>query len=136
MISKFDLAKALRDKADLVATANSYKLVANGESFEPDVDKSHTVEIVLFGDDNSVGLPNASSDISFGIYQLSVHSPKSQTKWAGLEIADVWKAAFSKGLQLTFNSQLVVINTSSLSPMMQNGTHLIHHLSITFSVIN
>lgn len=136
MIKKFDLAKALRNQADIVATANSYVLVANGEGFEPDINNSHIEEIVLFGDDNSVGLSDLSSNIQFGIYQLSVHSPKHKTKWAGLKIIDVLQASFVKGLELTFDGQMVRIKTTSLAPMMQNDTHLIFHLSITFSIIN
>lgn len=136
MISKFDLAKALRDQATIVATANSYTLVGNGEGFEPDVNASHIEEIVLYNDDESIGLANNSSDIQLGVYQLSVHSPKTQTKWIGLQIIDVLSTHFVMGLKPSFNGQQVVIKKASLSPMMQNNTHIIHHLSITFSVIN
>jgi len=136
MINVFDLAKALRNEAKIVTDANSFTLVGNGEGFEPDVNQSHIEEIVLYGDDDSVGLGNDSSDIQIGIYQLSVHSPKNDTKWAGLKIVGVLKDHFVRGLKPIFNSQMVVIETSSLAPMMQNDTHIIHHLSIEFSVIN
>jgi hypothetical protein len=136
MINKFNLAKALRDQSDIVATANSYVLVGNGEGFESDVDASHIEEIVLYNDDDSVGLGNNSSDIQIGIYQLSVHSPKSEKKWAGLVIIGVLNDHFVRGLKPSFGGQEVIIETASLSPMMQNDTHLIHHLSVKFSVIN
>lgn len=136
MISKFDVAKALRDQAKIVTDANSLVLVGNGEGFEPDVEKSHIEEIVLYGNDFSVGLADESSDIQVGIYQLSVHSPKTEPKWVGLEIIDILQASFVKGLQLTFNGQMVRIKTSSLATMMQSETHFIYHLSIEFSVIN
>lgn len=136
MISTFDLAKALRDQAKIVTDANGLTLVGNGEGFAADVNESHIEEIVLYGDDNSVGLAAATSDIQFGIYQLSVHSPKNQTKWAGLKIIDILQAHFVRELKPSFNGQGAVINDSSLSPMDQNETHLIHHISITFSVIN
>ncbi len=136
MISKFDLSKALRNQAVIVAAANDYTLVANGEAFTPDVNSSHIVESVLYGDDNSIGLADNSSSISFGIYQLSVHSPKTQSKYVGLAIVDVLQTSFSKGLELTSNSQMVRIKTASLSPMMETDTHLIHHLSLDFTVIN
>jgi hypothetical protein len=134
-ISKFNLAKALRNEAKIVADANSITLVGNGEGFSPDVNESHIEEIVLYGDDDSVGLAAATSDIQFGIYQLSVHSPINQTKWAGLQIVDILQAHFVRELKPSFNGQEAVITDSSLAPMMKNETHLIHHLSIRFSVI-
>lgn len=136
MIDEFDLAKALRDQADIVAAANSYTLVGNGEGFEPDVNALYIEEIVLYGNNESIGLANNSSDIEIGIYQLSVHSPKTQPKWVGLQVVGVLKAHFVRGLKPSFNGQQAIIETSSLAPMMHNDTHLIHHLSITFSVIN
>jgi hypothetical protein len=136
MISKFDLAKALRNQAVIVTDANSLRLVGNGESFSPDVNESHVEEIVLYGDDNTVGVGNDSSDVQVGIYQLSAHTPIAQQKWAGLSIVDILAASFTKGLKLTFNSQLVIIMESSIAQMMTNDTHNIHHLSVRFSVIN
>ena len=135
MISKFDLAKALRNQAVIVTDANSLTLVGNGEGFSPDVNESHVEEIVLYGDDNPVGVGDDSSDIMIGIYQLSVHSPINQNKWAGLSIIGILESSFVRGLKLIFNSQLVVIKDSSLAPMMISDTHNIHHLSIRFSVI-
>lgn len=135
MISKFDLAKALRNQAKIVTDANSITLVGNGEGFSPDVNESHIEEIVLYGDDDSVGLGNASSDIQFGIYQLSLHTPINKTKWDALQVIDILQASFTKGLKLTFNSQLVIVKESSLAEMMTNNTHMIAHLSIRFSVI-
>lgn len=136
MISKFNLAKALRDEAKVVTDANNYVLVGNGEEFEPDVNESHIEEIVLYNDDETIGLANNSKDIQIGIYQLSVYSPKTKSKWTGLQIVDVLAAHFTRGLKPEFNGQQIVIETSSLSPMMQTETHLVHHLSIKFSVIN
>lgn len=136
MISKFNLAKALRNEAKIVADANSITLVGNGEGFSPDVNQTFIEEIVLFGDDNSVGLGDESSDVQFGIYQLSVHSPINQTKWAGLQIIDILSAHFVRGLKPIFGGQKAVVTTASVSPMMKSETHLIFHLSVTFSVIN
>lgn len=135
-ISKFNLAKALRNEAKIVTDANNLTLVGNGEGFSPDVNEPHVEEIVMFGDDNSVGLGDVSSDVQFGIYQLSVHSPISQTKWAGLQIIDILSAHFVRGLKPSFNGQQAVVTTASVAPMMKNSTHLIFHLSVTFSVIN
>lgn len=136
MINKFNLAKALRNEAKIVTDANSFKLVANGEGFTPDVNQTFIEEIVLFGDDNSVGLGDASSDVQFGIYQLSVHSPINKTKWDGLQIIDILSAHFVRGLKPSFGGQKAVITTASVAPMMKDDTHLIFHLSVTFSVIN
>lgn len=136
MIGKFNLAKAFRNEADIVADANSYTLVGNGQGFTPDVNESHIEEIVLFGDDESVGLGNNSSNVQFGIYQLSVHSPIHDKKWTGLQIIDVLSAHFKRGLEPAFGGQKAVVTIASVAPMMKNDTHLIFHLSITFSVIN
>ena len=135
-ISKFDLAKALRNQAKIVADANSITLVGNGEGFSPDVNLSHIEEIALFGDDNTLGHEDTSSDMQVGVYQLSVHTPKIQTKWEALRIIDILQASFVKGLELTFNGQLLRLRNGSISTMDQNETHLIFHLSIVFTVIN
>lgn len=135
-ISKFNLAKALRNEAKIVSDANSFTLVANGEGFTPDVNETFIEEIVLFGDDNSVGLGDVSSDVQFGIYQLSVNSPIGQTKWAGLQIIDILSAHFVRGLKPSFGGQQAVVTIASVAPMMKSDTHLIFHLSVTFSVIN
>lgn len=135
MISIFDIAKALRNQAVIVTDANSLKLVGNGESFSPDVNQSHVEEIVVFGDDNSVGLSNDSSDIQIGFYQLSVHTPIHENKWAGMVIIGILKSSFTKGLKLTFNSQLVIITNRSTSQIMPNDTHNVLHLTINYSVI-
>lgn len=134
-ISKFDLAKALRDKAKLVADANSYTLIGEGVSFSTDPNATFIQEFVLYGDDNPVGVSDTSSDIQIGIYQLNINVPKNQSKWVALEIIGVLDTAFPKGLELTFNSQMLRIKSSSLSPQLENDTHLIDILSITFSII-
>lgn len=135
MINKFDLAKALYDQAKIVSDANSYTLIANGQTFEPDVSDMHIEEATLFGEDiPKVG--NDSSQSQVGIYQLAIHTPKTQTKWVGLKIVDVLSAHFSRGLQATYNSQMAVIQNHSLASMQENSTHYIHHLSMKFTVIN
>jgi hypothetical protein len=136
MINEFNLAKALRDKAQEIATANSYTLVANGEGFAPEVGETYIEEIVLYGNNDTIGMPNDSSDIQIGIYQININTPINESKWAGLAIVNVINPEFPKGLKLTFGGQLVVIKTTTLEPMQKNDTHLIHILSISFSVIN
>lgn len=135
MISKFNIAKALIDQAQVVADANTYLLIPRGKQFTPEVNVMHVEEYVLYGDDNSVGLSDNSSDIQFGIYQLSIHTPKTETKWNGLSVVDIFQASFVKGLQLTSGGQMLRIKSSALGPMFQNDTHFIHILSITYSVI-
>ena len=50
-------------------------------------------------------------------------------------IQGIFDTAFPKGLELTFNSQMLRVKASSLSPQLENETHLIDILSVTFSVI-
>lgn len=138
MINNFNIAKALFDKAEQVSTSNSYLLIAQGEKHEPNPNETYIEEFPMFGDDNSVGLADASSDIQFGIYQINVNTPKAEKggKWSGLNIAGVYKSAFSKGLTLSFGGQNVRIKNVSVNPMNMNDTHFTHVLSITYSVIN
>jgi hypothetical protein len=136
MINKFNISKALRDNAKTIADANSVKLVSNGELYDPDINLGYVEEIALYGKDTSIGLADESSDIQFGIYQININTPKTKTKWSGLKLADIFNAGFSKGLELTYNGQMVRIKNTTFEPMMQNDTHLIHILSINFSVIN
>ncbi len=136
MISKFDLAKALHDKAKLISDVNNLKLVTNGEQYSGGVNEIFIQEFLLFGNDVSIGIADNSSDISVGIYQLNINTPKVKTKWSGLKFTDIFTNGFSKGLELTFNNQKVRIRTTSLETMMENETHFIQILSIRFSVIN
>jgi len=135
MINKFDIAKALRNEAKTVSDANSYTLVGEGESFSPDPNTTYIEEFVLYGDDNPIGVADNSSDIQIGIYQLNINVPKTQSKGAALVIIGVFETAFLKGLELTFNSQTVRMKAKSLAHLDENDTHLIHVLSVTFSVI-
>ncbi len=142
MINPSDLAKALINEAKIITDANSITLVTSdgktedGERFSPDVNDPYVQEFVLFGDDTSVGLANDSSDIQIGIYQLSIHSPKTKSKFIGLDIAVLLKNHFVRGLEPTFNGQKAVVIVSSLSGLMPTETFNVYHLSITFSVIN
>lgn len=144
MISNFKIAKALRDRAKVVADANSYPLVTNGQNYQNDADGLYIEESVLFGDDNSIGISDNSSNIQIGIYQLSVNIPKNKTKWTGLEVIDVLKASFTKGLELTHDGQTLRIKNLLVSPisrtaapasMFDSETHYVYNLSIEYSVI-
>ena len=134
-INKFDIAKALRNAAKTVSDANSYTLIGEGVIYSPDPNDTFVQEFVLYGDDNPLGVADNSSDIQIGIYQLNINVPKNQSKWVALEIIGVFDTAFPKGLELTFNSQMLRVKASSLSPQLENETHLIDILSVTFSVI-
>lgn len=136
MISEFSIAKALRDKADIVATAIPVTLTGADVGFKPKPDQTYVEERVGYGPTNSVGISDSSSDLQIGIYQLSTFTPKTEPKWNGLDITDKLALGFPKGTELIHNSQMVRIKESSLTPMMQNDTHLIHVLTVTYSVIN
>lgn len=138
MINKFNIAKALFDKAEQVSNDNSYLLIAEGQKHESEPNETYVEERVLYGGDNSVGLGDDSSDIQFGIYQINVNTPKAEKggKWAGLKIASVYQTEFIKGLTLSFDGQGLRIKSTSVAKMMQSKTHYIHILSIVYSVIN
>lgn len=138
MVNKFNIAKALFNEAEQVSTANSYLLIPQGEKHESNPNETYIEEFPLFGDDNSIGLSDNSSDIQLGIYQINVNTPKAQAggKWSGLNIAGVYQAAFSKGLELTFGGQMLRIKNTTVKPMDMDDTHFTHVLSIVYSVIN
>lgn len=138
MINKFNIAKALFDQAELVSTNNSYLLIAEGENHESQPNETFIKEKVVYGDDNSVGLSDVSSDIQLGIYQLNVYTPQAEIggKWSGLNIAGVYSSAFNKGLSLSFGGQNLRIKNASVMPMDKNETHYIHIISIVYSVVN
>ena len=136
MINKFDIAKALKDQASIIATANSYILISTSEPNPGDVNGAYIAEFTLFGDDNPLGIADTSSDMQLGIYQLSVHEPKTSSKWAALAKIGILQTGFARGLQMTYNSQMVRTKNSTISQLQQNNTHFIYHLSIGFSVIN
>ena len=137
MINKFNIAKALFNEAEQVSNDNSYLLIPEGEKHESEPNESYIEEMVLYGDDNSVGLSDNSSDIQFGIYQINVNTPRVEEggKWSGLKISGIYQAAFSKGLTLSFGGQNLRVKNSTLKPMDIKETHFTHVLSIVFSVI-
>ena len=138
MINKFNLAKALFDNVKAIADTNSFLLIANGDDYETNPNETFLQEIVLYGDDVSLGVSNNSSDIQLGIYQVNINTPKAQegSKWLGLQMAGIIQSGFAKGNKLTFGSQLVTIKSTTLESMFQNDTHMVHILSIKYSVIN
>jgi hypothetical protein len=138
MINKFNIAKALLDNAQTISNDNSYLLVPDGEEYTKKPSETYIQEMPLYGDDESIGISDDSSDIQFGIYQINVNTPKAEegAKWSGLTIAGVYQTGFAKGLTLSFGGQSLRIKNTSLAGMQQNDTHFIHILSITFSVIN
>lgn len=138
MINLFTLAKALLDRLTEVTTANSYTLVPAGSEYTRDASATFVEEHVLFGKDDTVGLSADSSDIQFGVYQVNINVPKSQSgaKWKALEMGGIVRGHFPKALILTNGSQEVKIYNSSLSQLDNDETHLQYILSITFSAIN
>ena len=136
MINKFSLAKALRDNADVVAAANSYTLIGFDTAYETNPNDAYVKEICLYGNDKAIGLADNSSDYLTGVYQISVYTPKTQTKWSGITVADIFAVAFARGVTVTHSGQSARMKNNYLSPMMQDDTHYIHNLTIEFSVIN
>jgi hypothetical protein len=136
MINKFSVAKAFRDRSDATAAASGIRLVGAGEGYKSDPEEEFIEEMVLFGDDNPVGISDTSSDIMVGVYQINANVPIAERKWAALILVDTWAAAFPKGLKLTHNLQMVRVRKSYISPMITGKTHLTYILSIEFTVIN
>ncbi len=133
MISKFDIAKALRDQAEAVCTTNSYTLFSSDSEVSPSAGDTYVKEHNLFGSDNPIGYGGKA--MQKGIYQLSVYAPKSQNKWAMLKTVDTINAHFVRGLKPTHNSQMLVIEKATTTGNMPNDTHNVQHISIYFSVI-
>ncbi len=138
MISRFSLSKALLDKAQEVADNNGYLLVPNGAEYETDPNELYIQEYVIYGPDNTIGAANDSNAIQLGVYQININTPKAWegSKWKGLEVVDVFVAAFSRGTQLTINSQMLKILNIDSQLMDGDDTHDMHILSINYSVIN
>ncbi len=135
MISKFSIAKALRDQASITATAQGLTLVSFGEQFTPGINESFLEEAVIFGNDDSLGLSDSSSDYQIGVYQIKVYTPKTGTKWQGLGLVDAIQTAFLKGLELTHNGQAIRIKNAYTGPMLLYDTHFIHTFSAEYSAL-
>ncbi len=138
MISNFDTDKALLAQAKIIATANGYRLVTDGESYQPDPNELYIKEHVINGDDESRGIEDGSPDVQIGIYQLTVFAPKANegAKWQSVQVCDVLRDGFARGTELIFNQQMVRMRSSSLKRLGDDDTHKIYALSITFTVIN
>lgn len=138
MISKHDLSRALATKAREIASDNSYNLVANNEQYTPDVNEVYIQQFVLGGTSNSPWLADDSDELQFGIYQISVHTPKSSrsAELDGLQIAEVFQLGFKRGTELVYNGQMVRMLEGNIQPLTFDPTHLTHVLSVRYSVIN
>lgn len=138
MIDKFDLAKALYDNAKTISDANSFILVADGESYDKSPEQPYVMEFPLFGDDDAIGISDDSSDIQFGVYQLTICTPKIQEggKWTGLDMIRKYQLGFQRGTVLSYNGQNVRIRNSSVARLQSDDTHFMNALSIQYSVIN
>ena len=138
MINLFTLSKALLDRLTEVATTNGYTLVPAGSEYTRDPAATFIEEFTLFGKDETVGLSADSSDIQFGVYQVNINVPKSQSgaKWKALEMGGIVRGHFPKALILTNGSQEVKIYNSSISKLDSDETHYRYILSITYSAIN
>lgn len=137
MINALDLAKALANNALSISTINGYNLVPNNETYLPGINETWVQQAALFGDERG-GLADDSSDLQFGIYQISIHTPKTtpSAEWDGLAIAGVYKTGFKRGTELVYNNQMVRMMDSSLRPLDFSATHLTTVLSVRYSVIN
>lgn len=140
MISLYSIKKALLNHAVIVSNANSYELIPDGAPYEPNPNDAYVREFTLTGGDNNLAIADNSSDTQFGIYQLSIFTPKAQAggKWIGSSMSDIYKAGFYKGLQLTHNSQMLRIAKASqtANDSLDTDTHYTTILSITYSVVN
>lgn len=138
MILARDLAKALLNKANEVAAANSYTLIPQGLAHAPSVNETYVTEACIFGENNTLGMVTDSDEIQYGIYQIAIYTPKSDLgyRWNGLSIADTFKSAFTFGLRLSYNGQMLkILETSTTTPTLSD-THMAHVLSVRFNVIN
>lgn len=138
MISKHDLAKALSNKAREIAAANGYNLIANNEQYTPNVNEEYIQQFVLGGPNNALGMEGDSPDLQFGVYQISIQTPKSSrsAEWDGLKIAEVFQLGFKRGTKLVYNNQMVRTEESNIQQLKFDPTHLTHVLSVRYSVIN
>lgn len=140
MISVTSIKMALLGQAVIVSNDNSYVLVPNGGEYTPDINTAYVKEFVITGDDNNTAIGDASADNQVGIYQLTIHTPKSLAngKWVSSEMSDIYKAGFPKGMFLTDNGQrLRIVKASSFTnDSLDTNTHYTTILSITYSVIN
>ncbi len=131
MISKFDIAKALRDQTEAVCTTNSYALL--GSKAKPNAGDTYILAHLLPGDDNPIGY--GSTAMQKGVYQLAVYTPKNKSDMDTFKMTDNLTSHFSRGLKLTHNGQMLVIGKTSSTGNKPNTTHNIVYISVYFSVI-
>jgi len=138
MISNFNIAKALFDKAKAISTANGYTFIPEMSEYTSDPEQVYIKEHALFGSNRSFGLADDSPDTQRGIYQLTVCTPKSHEggKWAGLTTASIYQAGFAKGTELTHGGQMLRIATSETNILDSDDTHFFLAISIRYTVIN
>jgi len=85
-------------------------------SFTPKLNELYVSENYLPSPTDPVGISSSSSQVFNGIYQVSVHAPAGKTKAEGLEVADLIRSTFSRGLRLTRAGMVVTIQRSASAP--------------------
>lgn len=142
MISRFTVLKVLTDLA--IVASDDIEFIPEGVEFEPKVGASYIVGKLRYGANLSIGNLTSDSDMSRGVYTLTVYTPRVNTggNWQAISITDKLNESFPKFTKIN-DTPRIVLRETILSEMKTNEansskigeTHNSLDLDIRFTVI-
>lgn len=135
MISKTNLSIALKAKAKSVADSLGVN-ISGSYSYQPGANETYLLGTVLDGDIAHPGINSLSSEVEFGVYQISIRTPLNKSDNTCKSLADTIRAEFPFETVLSYSGQSARVRSSTTAPLRRSETHKIIDLSITYSVIS
>lgn len=134
MISRFTVLKVLTDLA--IVASDDIEFIPDGEEYEPQVGVSYIRDKLRYGADESIGNLSSDSDMSRGVYTLTVYTPRINTggNWQAISITDKLNESFPKFTKIN-NTPRIVLRETILGEMKVSETHNSLDLDIRFTVI-
>jgi hypothetical protein len=137
MIDDFKTSKALLDKLQIFADAQSYRIAIQGASFTPVTTETYLKETFLANETDPLNLAFDSTDRQDPIYQIDVYTPKGQGgKWPSQQIGNLLKEEFKRA-PIFFNdgAQTIQITNVSGRLMTSSDTHNWYMINVDLVVL-
>jgi len=134
MISRFTVLKVLTDLA--IIASDDTVFVPDGEEYEPQVGVSYIRDKLRYGADESIGNLSSDSDMSRGVYTITVYTPRVNTggNWQAISITDKLNESFPKFTKVN-DTPRIVLRETILGEIKVGETHNSLDLDIRFTVI-
>ena len=129
-----NLSAALSTQLQTIATANSYVVAWENQSYTPTASDTFLQEAIIPAETNDPALTVGYLDET-GIYQVTVNTPLGGYKGTAQAIADTISAGFRRQI-LTYNSQKLEIRRVTINPALPSDGWYSVPISIEYRSIS